>query len=212
MGSCCHEVKRESARAEGVTSRPRVQEWQCEESYPLEERRKRLVLGVMGVDEMKNMHLERPTQDQSWEEELSRSRHPGYQRLSAERAQPETEPVGLPSSRNWEEEGQKRARQGGRSPTAGCRAVPVRVERSPQGEGEGQRQNLPRSGGWAAKTQATDALSWGEQRWRAPRCEWGVVESGSRGHTHPLLFAGRGFGPVTHSLGFSLFTYKTLTT
>lgn len=160
---------------------------------------------------MKNMHLERHTQDQSWGWSFPEAGIQVIREPSAERAQPETEPVGLPSSRNLEEEGQERAGQGGRSRTPGCHAVPVCVELSPQGEGEEQRQNLPRSGSWASKARATGALSWAEWRWGAPRCKWGVAESGSRGHTHPLLFAGRGFGPVTHSLGFSLSTYKTLT-
>lgn len=73
---CCHEIQ-----ARGSESRKGYQPvmrrgWQSEESYPLEERRKRLVLDVIGVDKMKNMHLERPTQDQSPGSELYRSKHP----------------------------------------------------------------------------------------------------------------------------------------
>lgn len=68
--------KQEAVKAERVTSQSWAEGWQSEESYPLEERRKRLVLDVIGVDEMKNMHLERPTQDQSPGSELYRSKHP----------------------------------------------------------------------------------------------------------------------------------------
>lgn len=110
---------------------------------PWEERRERVALGVMGVDNVKHAFGEiHPGPELGWgvlqkPAEMRSSEN----RVKREKGQKQI-PGGLPRARKWGEEGQERNSKGDRR-TRVCWAMQINVEICPQREGE-QPPNLPR--------------------------------------------------------------------